>query len=136
MFFFKIQSIYRVYRIGQGKPCKIYRFVAAGTFEEKIYNRQIEKIDLAERVVDLLDVQPHLRESDLKELYEDFVDNPPRDFSEELRQNPFFAGQLQLNIVTKCNDRDRLFLLLNDFMTEERKAEAYADYDEEFNGLS
>lgn len=34
------QSLLRVYRIGQTKKCFIYRFVALGTIEEKIFNSE------------------------------------------------------------------------------------------------
>ena len=46
------QAIGRAYRLGQTKPVYVYRFVAGGTFEANIYNKQIFKLSLAQRVVD------------------------------------------------------------------------------------
>ena len=37
------QAVDRIYRIGQDKPCTIYRFAAAGTVEERMYEKQVFK---------------------------------------------------------------------------------------------
>ena len=41
------QAMARVYRQGQTKPCFIYRFFTTGTVEEVIYQRQLQKGNLA-----------------------------------------------------------------------------------------
>ncbi|KAI1500370.1 hypothetical protein F5X99DRAFT_237696 [Biscogniauxia marginata] len=46
------QAVGRAYRIGQSKPVFVYRFVCGGTFEEKLLNQAIWKMQLASRVVD------------------------------------------------------------------------------------
>ncbi|KGO78123.1 Helicase, C-terminal [Penicillium italicum] len=46
------QAIGRAYRIGQKKKVFVYRMVAAGTVEEKIYNKTIFKSQLAGRLLD------------------------------------------------------------------------------------
>ena len=42
----------RAYRIGQKKDTFVYRFIAGGTFEDSVHNKQIFKMQLASRVVD------------------------------------------------------------------------------------
>lgn len=46
------QAIGRSYRLGQQKPVFVYRFVAGGTFETKMYNQGLFKTSVAARVLD------------------------------------------------------------------------------------
>ena len=65
-----IQSIFRVYRLGQRKNCFVYRFVAQGAMEEKIYERQVVKQSLAARVVDDQEIRNHYKKQSIEDLYD------------------------------------------------------------------
>ncbi|XP_014023072.2 helicase ARIP4 [Salmo salar] len=52
------QAVCRVYRYGQKKRCHIYRLVCDFTLEKKIYDRQVSKQGMSDRVVD--DLNPVL----------------------------------------------------------------------------
>ncbi|XP_078731250.1 helicase ARIP4 isoform X5 [Lampetra fluviatilis] len=52
------QAVCRVFRYGQVKPCFVYRLVSDFTLEKKIYDRQISKQGMSNRVVD--DMNPVL----------------------------------------------------------------------------
>ncbi|XP_028969754.2 helicase ARIP4 [Esox lucius] len=52
------QAVCRVYRYGQRKRCHIYRLVCDFTLEKKIYDRQVSKQGMSDRVVD--DLNPVL----------------------------------------------------------------------------
>ena len=53
----------------------LHRFLAKGTMEEKIYDRQVTKQSLAARVVDEQQIESHFTMNELAELYE-FNDEP------------------------------------------------------------
>lgn len=63
------QAMARVWRDGQKKPCFIYRFLATGTIEEKIFQRQTHKKGLSNIVVDNDDSERHFTQSELKDLF-------------------------------------------------------------------
>jgi DNA repair and recombination protein RAD54 and RAD54-like protein len=65
------QALARVWRDGQKKDCFVYRFIATGTIEEKIFQRQSHKQSLSSCVVDSAeDVERHFSRDSLKELFQ------------------------------------------------------------------
>lgn len=42
----------RIWRDGQTKPCFVYRLLTTGTLEEKVYQRQLLKSDLAAATIE------------------------------------------------------------------------------------
>jgi DNA repair and recombination RAD54-like protein len=77
------QALARVWRDGQKKDCFVYRFIATGTIEEKIFQRQCHKQSLSSCVVDA-------------------EENVERHFSREYLQQLF-----QLNQNSACETHDR-----------------------------
>jgi len=65
------QALARVWRDGQKKDCFVYRFIATGSIEEKIFQRQSHKQSLSSCVVDSAeDVERHFTLDSLKELFQ------------------------------------------------------------------
>ncbi|KAE8449989.1 DNA repair protein rhp54 [Mollisiaceae sp. DMI_Dod_QoI] len=65
------QALARVWRDGQKKDCFVYRFIATGTIEEKIFQRQSHKQSLSSCVVDSAeDVERHFTLDSLRELFQ------------------------------------------------------------------
>ena len=64
------QAMARVWRDGQKKQCYIYRLLAVGTIEEKIFQRQAHKKALSSCVIDQEEnVEKHFSLNDLKNLF-------------------------------------------------------------------
>ncbi|RDL40457.1 p-loop containing nucleoside triphosphate hydrolase [Venustampulla echinocandica] len=64
-----LQAMARVYRDGQKRPVKIYRFLMAGGMDEKIYQRQVTKMGLANSVVDGKKNESSFSPEELRDLF-------------------------------------------------------------------
>uniref|UniRef100_T1PJ54 SNF2 family n=1 Tax=Musca domestica TaxID=7370 RepID=T1PJ54_MUSDO len=128
------QSIFRVYRFGQDKPCYIYRLIAMGTMEQKLYERQVAKQATAKRVIDEQQISRHYNQSDLQELYTyELKPSTPREIP-ILPKDRLFAELLTQHesLLFKYHEHDSL--LENEesenLSAEERKA-AWSEYEAE-----
>lgn len=78
------QAVCRIYRYGQRKPCFIYRFVADNCLEKKIYDRQINKQGMSDRVVDECNPDAHLSIKEVTNLcYDETKDSEIADFQDK-----------------------------------------------------
>ncbi|XP_046968300.1 transcriptional regulator ATRX homolog isoform X4 [Vanessa cardui] len=129
-----VQSIFRVYRFGQKKPCYIYRFLAMGTMEEKIYERQVTKQAISKRVIDEQQIDRHYAENDLAELYK-FEPKPPvpRELP-PLPKDRLFAEMLKEHEAQIYKYHEHDSLLENkeeETLTEEERKAAWEDFENE-----
>jgi len=63
------QAAARVWRDGQKKRTYVYRFLATGTIEEKVYQRQLSKEGLQSVVADEQNLESAISSGDLKDLF-------------------------------------------------------------------
>ncbi|QDS77723.1 hypothetical protein FKW77_004290 [Venturia effusa] len=74
-----LQAMARIHRDGQKHHCFIYRFVVKGALDEKIYQRQVTKMGLADAVVDSKKSNQTFSKEELKALFTlDEDDGPPK----------------------------------------------------------
>ncbi|XP_045885715.1 transcriptional regulator ATRX isoform X2 [Micropterus dolomieu] len=143
---YDVQSIFRVYRFGQIRTVYVYRFLAQGTMEEKIYDRQVTKQSLSFRVVDQQQIERHFTTNELAELYTfepDMLDDPSEKKSKKatplLPKDPFLAEMLQNNkdqIVCYHEHDSLLDHKEEEALSEEDRKAAWAEYEAEKKGLS
>ncbi|XP_059610592.1 helicase ARIP4 [Phlebotomus argentipes] len=75
------QAVCRVYRYGQKKPCFVYRLVMDNCLEKKIYDRQVNKQGMSDRVVDECNPDAHLSIKEVTSLcWDDEKDSEEKDF--------------------------------------------------------
>lgn len=76
------QAVCRVYRYGQKKQCYVYRLVMDNCLERKIYDRQVNKQGMSDRVVDECNPDAHLSMKEVTNLcWDDEKDTEIRDFA-------------------------------------------------------
>jgi len=79
------QAVCRVYRYGQEKLTHIYRLVTDNSLEKKIYDRQINKQGMSDRIVDELNPDANLSSKEVHSLICDEEDDPqPVDMSNDV----------------------------------------------------
>ncbi|TSL89850.1 Transcriptional regulator ATRX [Bagarius yarrelli] len=143
---YDIQSIFRVYRFGQLKTVYVYRFLAQGTMEEKIYDRQVTKQSLSFRVVDQQQIERHFTMNELTELYTfepDQLDDPSEKKSKRstpmLPKDPVLAELLHnfKDHIVGYHEHDSLLdHKEEEALSEEDRKAAWAEYEAEKKGLS
>ncbi|CAL8355496.1 unnamed protein product [Merluccius merluccius] len=143
---YDIQSIFRVYRFGQVKTVFVYRFLAQGTMEEKIYERQVTKQSLSYRVVDQQQIERHFTMNELAELYNfepELLDDPSGKKSKRatpvLPKDPVLAELLHSfkdHLVCYHEHDSLLDHKEEEALSEEDRKAAWAEYEAEKKGLS
>ncbi|KAM7397771.1 hypothetical protein PAMA_005884 [Pampus argenteus] len=143
---YDVQSIYRVYRFGQLKHVFVYRFLAQGTMEEKIYDRQVTKQSLSYRVVDQQQIERHFTLFELTELYTfepDMLDDPNSKKSKRttsvLPKDNVLAMLLQTckdQIVSYHEHESLLDHKQEEELSEAERKAAWAEYEAESNTAS
>nr|QNH68104.1 RAD54L2 [Brachionus koreanus] len=129
------QAVCRVFRYGQTKNSFIYRLVADHTMEKKIYDRQISKQTMSDRVVDEIQSENHFTRTEVEKLIH-FVkeDTPVADLSllaykydDPVLINACFKHS---NVITKePYTHESLLIDKKEYQLSEReKAMAFKDY--------
>uniref|UniRef100_A0A8C6SWD2 DNA helicase n=1 Tax=Neogobius melanostomus TaxID=47308 RepID=A0A8C6SWD2_9GOBI len=143
---YDVQSIFRVYRFGQVRTVFVYRFLAQGTMEEKIYERQVTKQSLSFRVVDQQQIERHFTMSELSELYNfepEQLDDPAE--KKKKRDTPVLPKDAVLAELLQNNKDQIVFYHEHDSLldhkeeealSEEDRKAAWAEYEAEKKGLS
>lgn len=77
------QAVCRIFRYGQKKPCFVYRLVMDNCLEKKIYDRQVNKQGMSDRVIDECNPDARLSMKEVTNLcYDDDKEAEMCDFSE------------------------------------------------------
>ncbi|GAB1212261.1 hypothetical protein ATERTT37_001393 [Aspergillus terreus] len=64
-----IQAMARIHRDGQKRACRIYRILLKGSLEEKIWQRQVTKLGLADSVMEHKDGMAQFSRDELRDLF-------------------------------------------------------------------
>merc|ERR1719300_1140209 len=93
------QAVCRVYRYGQSKATHVYRLVTDYSLEKKIYDRQVNKQGMADRIVDELNPDAHLSSREVHSLLCDESEDPE---SEDMTDKvEMYEDQVIKNVVKR-----------------------------------
>ncbi|XP_055858931.1 transcriptional regulator ATRX homolog [Episyrphus balteatus] len=128
------QNIFRIFRLGQKKNCYVYRLIAMGTMEEKVYSRSVTKQAMSFRVVDEQQIDRHYNMAELAELYTltkpDYSERPVPVFPQDQ-----ILANLLLNspeLVYKYHEHDSLLEnKMEQELSEQEKADAWVAYEKD-----
>ncbi|KAK4322875.1 hypothetical protein Pmani_006392 [Petrolisthes manimaculis] len=126
------QSMFRVYRFGQKKPCYIYRFVAEGTMEDKIYSRQVTKMSTALRVIDEQQIKRCYNMENLAQLYEFTPSDVNQRETPIVPQDSLLSELLkrQKNWIVRYHEHNSLLEdQTNEKLSEKERKDAWQDYE-------
>lgn len=127
------QAVYRIYRIGQSKPVYVYRFLAFGTMEEKMYARNILKESTSFRVLDDSNIERHFTHEDVRDLYTFTA------YDESNRKTPGVPKDKMLaelilrhpKLIVDVHEHQQLLQNLEDDLSQEDRRIAWDEYQRE-----
>uniref|UniRef100_A0A1I8PAA2 Transcriptional regulator ATRX n=1 Tax=Stomoxys calcitrans TaxID=35570 RepID=A0A1I8PAA2_STOCA len=126
------QNIFRVFRLGQKRNCYIYRLLAMGTMEEKVYSRSVTKQAMSFRVVDEQQIDRHYNMAELAELYILTIPDHSNRPTPILPQDSILARLLRSfpDLVYKYHEHDSLLEnKVEQELSEQEKNEAWTAYE-------
>ncbi|XP_043830727.1 transcriptional regulator ATRX-like [Dromiciops gliroides] len=143
---YAIQSISRVYCFGQNKPVYVYRFLAQGTMEDKLYEYQVRKQSLFFPVFDQQQIERHFTVKELTELYTfepDLLDDPNSEKEEKrdtsmLPKDTILAELLQVHkeYIVGYHEHDSLLDHEEEELSVEEREAAWRKFEAEKKDLT
>jgi hypothetical protein len=141
---YDLQATFRSWRLGQTRNVFVYRLISAGTMEEKIYKRQVQKQALAARVVDAQMPDNIFTAEEQAELFEFDEANMNIEAEIEKVKSVIRSGPAADSVLEKFVDtygqkflksfEDNDFLLIdkeNEHLNEEERKEAEDEFERE-----
>ncbi|KAJ3413190.1 NAD-dependent protein deacetylase sirtuin-2 [Chytridiales sp. JEL 0842] len=130
---FDQQAIARAFRYGQKKRVYVYRMLTAGTFEDRVFKANLNKVNLATQVVD----KKKTAKLFTKDEFKNYMKPPDEDLECEIDPNQVFDdtvanGMVQRDSLVRVATGEDLIKEIEDEMTEREKVRATAALNTEF----
>jgi len=132
------QALCRTYRYGQTKPVFVYRLLAAGTMEEKIYQRAVMKLGLSLSILDEKQTKQIFTQKDSLLVYDDDREEAGREeklTDQKVVRDKLIAGILlkQENgsmpaLIKDLDEHDSLLQEIDHEMTSDEQRQVWDEY--------